>query len=169
MIDLENAECEDEEPTAKSKSQAKREVAALQDLGVNISKLNAEQRATIPLDTNLRKAIEDAPKIKTNSAKRRHMQYIGKLMRTADVDLIKTAYQNVIESSHRATRQLHVIENWRDTLIADNDALESFIEKHPNIDRQHLRQLVRMARKDKETNKPEGARKLFRFVRDSLI
>ncbi len=167
-MEFEETQFDDDEPVTKSKSQIKREAEALQDLGISISKLTPEQQASIPLDTSLRKAIEDAPKIKTNSAKRRHMQYIGKLMRSADIESISTAYDEIIESSHRATRQLHTIENWRDTLIANENAVERFFEKYPDTDRQHLRQTLRNAIKDKQKDKPDGARKLFRLIRDII-
>ena len=159
---------EDEEGE-KSKTQIKKEMQALQDLGVAITKLTKEQQAKIPLEGSLRQAIEEAPKINSNSAKKRHMQFIGKLMRGADHEAIEAAYSEIMEAAHRSARQHHLLEQWRDELIGSAEALPRFIEQYPHVDRQQLRQLCRAAQKESAQNKPPAsARKLFRLVRDTL-
>lgn len=165
--DLDYDYYEGEEP--KSKSQVKREMQALQDLGVEISKLTPEQRAKIPLEGDLKDAIEEAPKITSNSAKKRHMQFIGKLMRKADYEDIQAAYEKVMEASHQLARQHHLVEHWRDVLLNDAKAMNTFIDQFPHVDRQQLRQLIRAAEKEKQNNKPPAsARKLFRLIRDTM-
>ncbi|MFL0810168.1 MAG: DUF615 domain-containing protein [Agarilytica sp.] len=153
----------------KSKSQVKREMHALQELGTAISKLTPEQQAQIPIDGSLRDAIEQAPSIKSNSAKKRHMQFIGKLIRGADYEAIEAAYQKIVEASHQLARQHHLVEHWRDTLLSDNETVKDFMDQYPHVDRQQLRQLIRSAEKEKTNNKPpSSARKLFRLIRDTL-
>ncbi len=164
----EDYEFDDDEFT-KSKTQLKQEMQALQDLGVAITKLTKEQQSKIPMSESLRSSIEEAPKIKSNSAKRRHMQFIGKLMRKEDQEEIRQAYDSIMEASHTLTRLQHSIEKWRDDLIQDGSQMETFISRHPDVDRQQLRQLIRAAQKEKTENKPPAnARKLFRFLRDTI-
>ena len=161
---------DDEDSVHKSKTQIKKEMNELQALGVAISQLTAEQQARIPLHEELRKVIEQAPRIKGRGAIRRHHQFIGKLMRKDDSDAIKQAYEEVIAESHRTAQQHHLIERWRDRLLSDESGvLEQFIEQHPQCDRQQLRQLVRSTHKEKSANKPPAsARKLFKLIRETL-
>jgi len=152
-----------------SKTKKKKDMLALQDLGVAITSLSQAQQAKIPLEENLRAAIEQAPKIKSNSAKKRHLQYIGKLMRNADTEKIEQAYQTVIGETHRLKRQHHIIEKWRDDIMNNPEVLERFIQRYPTADRQNLRQLARAAQKEAAANTPPAnARKLFRCIRGIL-
>jgi len=155
------------EDEPKSKSQLKRDMLALQELGEKITELSSAQQALIPMDEKLHKAISEAPNISHHSARKRHLQYIGKLMRNADSDAISEAYDKVMEQQHQSVRQHHQMEQWRDQLLADETALERFIRQFPHCDRQQLRQLIRAAQRDKKQAKPPAsARKLFRFIRE---
>ncbi len=159
----------DEEEDEKSKTRVKQEMQALRDLGADITKLTKEQQAKIPLDDTLRQAIEESPRITSNSAKKRHMQFIGKLLRGAEHEEIKAAYDELMEASHRLARQSHLLEQWRDELINSPEALPRFIEQYPHVERQQLRQLCRAAQKEAAQNKPPAsARKLFRLIRDTV-
>lgn len=159
----------DRDDAEKSKTQIKKEMHALRDLGVAISKLPPEQQAQIPLSDTLRRTIEEAPRVKGNGAIKRHQQFIGKLMRDAEIDDIRQAYENITGKSQHAAQQQHIFEAWRDRLInEEGGALEAYIEAHPNTDRQQLRQLVRGAVLERQQGKaPTNARKLFRFIRDA--
>ena len=171
IINDDNEELKEGSENGKSKSQVKKELLALQDLGIELSKLSAEQQAQIPLDETLREAIEQAPKIKGNSSKKRHFQYIGKLIRKANIEAIEAAYHKVCEENHRAVRLHHIYENWRDQLIeGDKVQLESFINEYPNLDRQKLRQLVAGAQQERSRPEapPKNARALFKFIRETL-
>lgn len=154
----------------KSKSQAKREMTALQELGEKLTALNDQQLAQIPLENDLLQAIHDVRKMPHREARRRHLQYIGKLMRAADHDAIQEAYDQIQDKSDKYIHRQHQVERYRDQLISgDNDALQNFIQLHPGVDVQHLRQLIRGAQKEAEDNKPpSSARKLFRFIRDEM-
>ena len=74
----------------KSKTQVKRELHALQDLGQRLAGLKPDLQRKLPLTDALRRALEEAPKHTANSAKKRHMQFVGKLMREQDIDAILT-------------------------------------------------------------------------------
>lgn len=154
----------------KSKSQAKREMTALQELGENLVNLNDSQLAKIPLDPDLLEAIHEVRKMPHREARRRHLQFIGKLMRAADHDAIQEAYDQIQDKSDKYIHRQHQVERYRDQLASgDGKALQDFIQQHPGIDVQHLRQLIRSVQKEAEDNKPPAsARKLFRFIRDEM-
>jgi len=160
---------DDEEiDNGKSKSQVKREMEALQNLGLKLTELKPIQLKKMPIGEDLLQAIKESYNIRQREAKRRHLQFIGKLMRDEDGEAIQYALDEFDSSSQRFAQQLHQIESWREKLILEgNDALSEFIANHDgSIDVQHLRQLVRNAKKDKQNDKNTGsAKKLFQFLR----
>ncbi len=159
-----------EQPRPPSKSQQKRDVEALQKLGISLAELNPEQLAGIPLTPALEKAIREYPHIKKREALRRHRQYIGRLMREADHEAIAAALEGVTENQQRMARLFHTMEQWRDDLIAgDQQQMETFIREFPEVDRQNLRQLVQNAKQERAQQKtPANARKLFKLIRDQM-
>jgi ribosome-associated protein len=74
-----------------SKSQVKRDMAELQALGEQLTRLPDSQLATIALEDDLREALAELKRIKSHEARRRQVQLIGKLMRGADADAIRAA------------------------------------------------------------------------------
>jgi len=159
-----------EEPELKSKSQLKREMTALQDLGKKLTKLSAQQLQKIPLPDELHRAIDDARVIHSNSAMRRQMQYIGRLMRSADIEPIAAAIDFLNSQNNQANAHFHKLERWRDRLVAEGDtALSELLEAHPKADRQQLRQLIRNAQNESAKAKPpKSARQLFHILRELL-
>ena len=160
----------EEEIEYVSKSQMKREMEALQDLALQLTELPPDQLATIPIEPELQAALDETKNIKKREALRRHRQFLGRMMRRADHEAIASAYAKIKENADRLTRLLHVMEQWRDDLIAgDQNQLERFIDQYPHADRQMLRNLVRNAKADANTKKPPtNARKLFRFIRETI-
>lgn len=154
----------------KSKSQLKREVQALYDLGVQLSKLPPKILARIPMSDELRDAITTAANTKSNSAHKRQLLYVGKVLRNSDIEEIHAEFEKINEEKARATRQLHQVEQWRDELLSNNKMKESeFFTRYQNADRQVIRQLIRNANKEKQHNKaPTSARKLFKTIQDTL-
>jgi len=152
----------------KSKSQFKREMIALQEMGEELVRLNAEQLAKLPLTDELRDAVLAAQGMHARGARYRQMQYIGRLMREVDPAPVQEALDIVRNRHNRATSLLHRLEKWRDKLIAgDHEALEEVFAAFPDADRQHLRQLVRNAQKEDEAQKPpKSSRELFRYLRE---
>ena len=156
-----------QEPELKSKSQRKREMLELQALGKSLSELSADQLSRIPLDDALRKALIELQRIQSHEARRRQLQYLGKLMRTVDTAPIRHALAGVQSGHQENTRRLHLAESWRERLVAEGDtAVTLFMARFPEAEAQHLRNLVRNARRDQEQDKNRGhGRKLFRYLR----
>jgi len=152
-----------------SKSQKKREVEALQDLGAELVKLPEAQFKRIELPEALREAVAACRKITQNSALRRQRQYIGKLMRSIDPAPIQAQLDAFKGVSAVENARLHQAEKWRERLIADNEALTRFLDEHPASDATRLRQLIRNAREEATRGKPPKAfRELFRVIREAM-
>ncbi len=161
---------EEEETEYLSKTSLKKEMHKLQELAVHLTTLNADQLARVPLSPDLAAAIDETKNIKKNEALRRHYQFLGRLMRSADSDAIAAAVADLKVQQDRLARLFHVMENWRDDLIrGEQNELERFFSEFPQADRQQLRQLVRAAKGAVGTQQAAThARKLFRFIRDII-
>jgi ribosome-associated protein len=151
-----------------SKSQLKRDSQALQDMGAQLVDMPEGKLQKFDLPENLRDAIYEARRLKSREAKRRHLQYIGKLMRTVDIDLIIHTLEKMDHQSQTYRQHFAQLEGWRDRLINQGSpAIEDFIQHYPQADRQQLRNLQRQANREKESNKPPAAaRKLFTYLRE---
>jgi ribosome-associated protein len=150
-----------------SKSQRKREMEAAQDLGEQLLQLKPDVLQKMPLDERLLDAVLQAQKISQREAKRRHLQLIGKLMRSADSDAIQSALASVQTGSREAARTLHELEHWRDRLLAEGDrAIGEVLLAFPGSDTQPLRQMIRDAQRETAQGKPPtSARKLFQYLK----
>lgn len=157
---------EDDEIEYVSKSQMKRDMNALQDLGVALIDLPRAHLKKLDLPEKLFTAIVDAQKITANSAIKRQRQYIGKLMREVDPVPIQAYLDSLRGDNDRQTAWLHLIERTRDELLADDKAVAKLIDEQPDIDIQSLRQMVRNARAERAANKPpKHFRALFQFLK----
>ncbi|MDX1900997.1 MAG: ribosome biogenesis factor YjgA [Gammaproteobacteria bacterium] len=157
-------------PDEISKSTLKREMTALQKIGETLVDMPQSQLDKIPLPDALLEAIMLARNIKSQGAKRRQLQYIGKLMRTIELEPIQTAIKNAKLASTQITAQFHQAEEWRERLINEgDDAVQAFVTLHTEADRQKLRQLTRQAQHDRKSEKNTGAEKtLFRYLREII-
>ena len=153
-----------------SKSQLKREMLALQALGTELVDLSQDALARFGLPEKLLEAINAARSIHQRGARKRQLQYIGRLMRDVDPDPIREQLDAIKGQSRQATARLHKIEQWRERMISEGDsAVNAFVEAYPHADRQQLRQLVRSAQKETLENKPPKAfRSLFKNIRDAI-
>lgn len=165
-----------EEVGPPSKTQLKAEADEKQALGEALLTLRADLMARLDLPEKLIDAIAQAKKITNFEGKRRQMQFIGKLMRPLDTEPIRAAIDEQKNGSAQLTLALHLAEQWRDKLIADDDALGDWLNQHPDTDAQQLRALVRQARKDAKPEKPGEAprhgksyREIFQLVREALV
>ena len=134
-----------------SRTDLKRESDELQDLGKELLSLRADLFARIGLPDKLVEALAEARRITNFEGKRRQMQYVGKLMRKLDDDTVaavRTALQEQRSGSAADKLALHLAEQWRDRLIAEDSAQAEWIAHHPGTDIQQLRALIRQARKD---------------------
>ena len=135
-----------------SKSQVKREMLALQELGKQLLDLSTDQLKQLPLAEKLYDAIRLAQRTTSREGRRRQVHYVGKLMRDADADAIRAQIDTWQNGSREQTRAMHRLEALRNQLLADDAALTDLLNNHPGADVQHLRTLIRAGRKEAEAN-----------------
>jgi len=153
-----------------SKSELKRQSRDLQDLGQALVDLPAAEFDALPVPEDLRDAIVAARRITSHGARVRQRLYIGKLLRNIDPEPIREALANRAEVDRQRVRREHVIEAWRDRLLADEPAAWTELVALVGADNlPQLRSLVRQARAERDAARaPSAARQLFRRLRDLL-
>jgi ribosome-associated protein len=152
-----------------SKSARKRHMLGLQSMGESLVELNDKQLSRIPIDDDqLLATIRECRQIRSNSARKRHLQLIGKLMRNVDPVPIQQALQSLYSSRQRHTSAHHELEQLREAILAAGvDGVELALTRFPAADRQHLRQLVLQHQREVQRQQPPAAsRKLFRYLKD---
>lgn len=151
-----------------SRSQLKRDVEELQKLGARLTELRADQQARVPMSERLADAVEEMAKIASHGAKKRHLQFIGRLMKTEDADAIRASIEQFDSASAAHNQRFHALEQLRARLISgEKSALSDVMTAYPECDLQHLRALVRNAQKEQKDNKPPtNFRKIFQYLRD---
>jgi len=151
-----------------SKSALKRQSHELQTLGQDLADLSDARLAATPMPEALRDAILALRRTRSHEGRRRQLQYVGKLMRSADETQLREAVDRVRVGSTRDTLALHETEQWRAELMADDEALTRWMALHPGTDTQQLRSLVRAARRDAavpEARQSRSHRELFQFLK----
>ncbi len=161
---------EQEEIIWVSKSEIKRDAEALKKLGEKLVELTKAKLDKIPLEDALLEAVNLAQRLQ-KEARRRQLQYIGKLLRGMDVEPIQAALEKLENKHQQQQAMLHKLELLRDELVAKgDDALTDFLMDYPQADRQHLRNLIRTASKEKEQNKPAKAyREIFQYLKEIVL
>lgn len=160
-----------------SKSQRKRDMHALQDLGAQLLELSNEKLSKLKLDDSLLRAIKEAQHINAREGKRRLLQYIGKLMRHEDAENIKHQLDLWENGSKEQAKAMHRVEALRDLLMRDDSALTEFFNEFPQADPQAFRTAVRGARREAQQNAslPDGKepirkhyRQLFQAIKSTI-
>jgi ribosome-associated protein len=165
-----------------SKTDLKRESAELQKLGEALLTLRTDLLDGLALSEKFVEALAEAKRITHFEGKRRQLQYIGKLMRALDEDTLQAIRDRLEEQQKGSAKDalaLHRAEQWRDDLIAKEDAFEHWLMQHPDTDTQQLRALIRQARKDVVSDKESlskglaprhgrAYREIFQLVREQL-
>ena len=150
-----------------SRSEKKRRVEALQKLGAALVELAPAQLDAIELPAELVAAVREAQRISSHEARRRQLQYIGKIMRSVDPEPVREALAQLAGQSAAARARQQRLERWRARLIDDDGALTEFARAHADADLQAIRTLIRSARKEIAEHKPPRAqRELFRILRE---
>ncbi len=129
-----------------SKTQRKRAALDLKNLGQQLVTLNAAQLALLPLRETVRDAVLAAHSITQHGARKRHIQYIGRLLRAEDAQPLRIALQQFIDDGRAAFIRERQCDLWQERLLSEGDAaIAALLEVHPSAERQRLRQLVRAA------------------------
>jgi len=160
------------DPRPPSRSQKKRDSAALQVLGTKLAEMPESALKKLDLLPRLLEAILEYKVLTKHEARRRQLQFIGALMRDTDADPLARAVEDMEAGNRSQAREFHAVEAWRAALLAgDESGLEDIVALAPEAEqaevRSRIRQLARNARAEAEKNKPpRTSRALFRLLRD---
>lgn len=156
------------DPHDKSLSRTKRKEAsqALQKLGRDIAELPKDIFNALALDKDLHTEIERLRNTTSHVARKRQMQFVGKLLRRENAEPLFIALQEYQQRGRDQVARQHRVEHWRDYLLSNGDAgLTQLVNAVPTTDRQAVRQLIRQATREAQQQKPPAAsRKLFRLL-----
>jgi len=148
-----------------SKTRKKQQMEALQALGEELAELPADSLKRIDIPEHLRDALQEARRMTSHGAKRRQLQYVGKLMRDIEPEPIRAALANLRGESAVEVARMHRLERLRTRLLEDEKTLAEIAETFPGADLQHLRSLRRSALKEQESQKPPRS---FRLIFQTL-
>ena len=149
-----------------SKTQRKHEMHALQALGVDLVALDPARLATLALPEPLVDAIAMARTLLRHEARRRQMQYIGRLMRDVDPEPIRAALAAWAEGPRQERERFAALERWRERLLDEPDGVQAVAERSPDASRDTRHALVEAVRAERARGAPPAnARLLFRELR----
>ena len=153
-----------------SKSELKRQMTSLQKMGQELVDSARDRVKRVPMPEDVRDAILECQQITNHEGRRRQLQFVGKKMRTldeAEVALIQKTIDSWKGASKAETAAMHSLERKREKLLTNDNALTELMIENPELDVQHLRSLIRNARKEQAENKPPKAyREIFQILKD---
>lgn len=152
-----------------SRSAQKRDAQAAKAVGERLAALNADQLRELDLPAELLDAIFDYQQFTSHGARRRQMLLIGKYMRELDKAEIEARVAAMEHADARSIWRHHQAEQWRDRLIADDEALGEYFDAFPEIDRDAVKTLLRRFQHAVgETGQRTHKRALYRFIHENL-
>ncbi len=159
-----------DETPRPSKSQRKRAMQMLQDIGTQLVELDTERLTDIGLPEALHEAVIEAQHIRDFEGRRRQLQYIGKLMRAVDPAPIQAHLERWRGKAGAHTALQHLAERWRERLLTEDAALALFAAEFSahsaRSNLQRLRALVASVKRDQAAGRaPKNYRELFRAIR----
>jgi ribosome-associated protein len=160
----------DEPAGTPSKTRRKAAMHELQDLGEALVALDArrlrELASEAELPERLVDAIVEARSITAWGARKRQLQYVGRLMRDIDPAPVRRRLDAWAHGHDQDTARQHALEQLREELLRDPSALEALIAARPGLDRRRLATLIAQARSERNAGAPPHAyRELFRQLK----
>jgi ribosome-associated protein len=151
-----------------NKTQLKKDMAVLFALSEEMSELSLAQLKCLELPENIHKAVVEVSGMPHKGARKRLLKFITGQLHKIEVEPILEKLARMKNKSAHAVREHHIVERWRDRLIAGgNEALTELLNEQPHADRQQLRQLLRNAQKEAEAAKPpKSSRLLYRYLKN---
>jgi ribosome-associated protein len=151
-----------------NKTQLKKDMAVLFVLSEEMSELSATQLKTLELPENIHKAVVEVSGMPHKGARKRLLKFITRQLHKIEVEPILEKLARMQNKSAHAVREHHIVERWRDRLIAGgNEALTELLSEQPHADRQQLRHTLRNIQKEAEAAKqPKSSRLLYHYLKD---
>jgi ribosome-associated protein len=155
--------------TRQSKTRRKEEMTELQALGEALLHIGPARRAELPLTERLKEALDAAQRISQREARRRQLQFIGRLMREVDAAPIRARLAQWADAPNAEKARLHTLERWRERLLSEPASLEALCAEQPHADRARFTALVEGVHAQRAHAQPPRAyRELFRAL-DALF
>jgi len=150
-----------------NKTQLKREMKALHELGRVLVEMPMSKFEKISLSERMTDAMMLAKRVK-KAALQRQLRFIASIMTEEDVKTIQLEIRQLALPQEQEVKAFHQVEDWRDRLIAgDDDLMNELVNQFDRVDRQQLRQLVRNANKEAQNSKPpKSSRLLFKCLQE---
>lgn len=156
----------DDPESAPSKTKRKHEMQALQDLGAELMALDPKRLAMLDLPEPLVDAITLARSITRHEAKRRQVQYIGRLMRDIDPAPLRSALGAWSQGPRLERERFALLERWRDRMLTEPDGVQAFVVAYPAADTDALARMVADVRAERARGAPpRKSRALFRELK----
>ncbi|WP_119328129.1 ribosome biogenesis factor YjgA [Cysteiniphilum halobium] len=155
----------------KSRTKIKKEAHDITDFGKKLTELSEERIKKMPLDE---KIIDEIIKAKSMQriALKRQLQYIGKLMRNADLNEAYATYDGYTQKNQAEIAKIHRLEQLRDALVNEHtmkSAFDKLLKEHPHTNTQQLRQLIRHHHKEVSQQNPgKSYRQIFQLLKEIL-
>lgn len=172
MSPIRSHDPEQPEDFGPSRTQQRREALAMLTLAAQLVELQPARLAKLDLPEDVRREVDVTRRITAHGAHKRQLAYLAKIMRRHDADAFAAVHAELGDNREKQrveTAAMHRLETMRERLLADEPAaLPELIAAHPQLDRQHLRSLIRQARLEKAApNKPPRAyREIFQLLKD---
>jgi ribosome-associated protein len=150
---------------SQSKTRRKKEMDALQDLGEALLRVDAARRAELALPERLVEALDAAQRITQREARRRQLQFIGRLMREIDAAPLRARLKQWADAPNAEKARLHAVERWRERLLTEDQALDRLCAERRGADRARLASLIDAVHAERMNGRPPRAyRELFRAL-----
>ena len=147
-----------------NKTQQKRDMKIQHDLGKSLVELPASKFGEVTLSDRMYDAVFLAKRLK-KAALQRQLRFMSSIMGEEDIKTIQLQLKRLSIPQQQETEAFHQVEQWRDKLIAGDEALMNKLVESINADRQHLRQLIRNAVKEaKQEKPPKSSRLIFKYI-----
>lgn len=141
----------------------------LQAIGAELVELNDAQFKSLDLPDELAAAIQEMRRTRGHEGKRRQLQYIGRIMRQVDGEVIAAQLDRIKQPARQSVAQFHQVERWRERLLADSGAWTELSALRPDRDLAILRKLVQETLDERAKSRPARAyRELFRALSEWL-
>lgn len=152
-----------------TRTQQRRDALAVLALATQLSEMPQSKLARAELPDDVLRELDNLRRITSHIARKRQLAFLAKVMRRHDDEAFEAAKALLGENrdkQRKETAAMHRLEALREKLLDSDEALQELIGQHPEIDRQHLRSLIRQARLERDGNKPPRAyREIFQLLK----
>lgn len=149
-----------------SRAEKTREAKRVNALGIELTRLSADELDRLELPELLREEIAVCQQLKPRGRGRQN-RLIGQLLRSEDHEEIRNRMAGTRVELRRGVQKEKANEGWLARVLEEGDiAIEALMVDHPDADRQRMRLLARNAQND-PSGKParRARRELLRMIR----